>query len=408
MKALHLLFYCLVIHFSSLAQCPSELEKYTTGFDGLSSFSFLDEPLKDVKIVGFGEDTHGTKEFTQLAGNLLFYLSEKHNIRLFILETGFGEGLYLNDYIQGKRDDLKNILNTHNSTWRYRTPSFYKLMQQLREYNQQHTSKIHLYGCEMQYVTPDVERIRDYLKTVGSDHTIKGFEKHLWQTITEEEKLQYYHAYSDLKKHFVKNYETFVQKTSEEEFQITFHLIEILEQFVTAIHQRVEQRKRDFRDIYMAENIQWILQFHGEQSKAFYWAHNAHVGDWISNGIVDVAGHQLKKMYGSYYFNIATDFGLGEFKAFSRDWKMETFKHTQVIENTFTQCLQKWGKPNTYLNLQKAREKDQLRLFLTSPITHMSGAGAQIRTQETITNDIGQAFDGIIYLNQTNSIQWLE
>ena len=33
------------------------------------------------------------------------------------METGFGKGQYLNDFIQGKRVALKAILSDHNSTW---------------------------------------------------------------------------------------------------------------------------------------------------------------------------------------------------------------------------------------------------------------------------------------------------
>jgi len=380
------------------------------GFDSIntSSFSFLDELLSGVKIVGYGEDTHGTAEFTTVASSLMTYLAENHGFNIFVIETGFGEGQYLNDYIHGRRNDLSQILEKHNSTWRYKTKEFYLLMEILRKYNSEHIQKIHLYGCEMQYVVSDVNRIKDYLQIVGSDYIITGFEKHLWQPITEEEKVNYYVSYTKLKQYFRENYEAFVARTSEEAFQLTFQHIVVLGQFVTAINQNHEQRKHDFRDIYMGENIQWVLEFYGSVTKALYWAHNAHVGDWVSNGIVDVTGHQLRKLYGNAYFNIATDFGVGEFLAFSKDWKIETFRYNKIHENSFTQCLKNLGKPNTFLNLRKAKSIDKLNIFLQQPLTTMSGAGAQIRDSEVETTDMGKAFDGIIYLDITHKIHWAE
>lgn len=408
----HLFTFLLfgICSISCFSQCNSELENYAVGFNKIqaSSFSFLDSLLNDVRIVGYGEDTHGTAEFTILAEELMKYLSEKQGFKVLIIETGFGEGEYLNDYIQGKRDDLKTILNEHNSTWRYKTKEFYHLMNWLKEYNKNNSDKIHLYGCEMQYVISDVNRIKEYLEKVNSDYQIDGFEKHLWQTIEESEKSDYYLSYVKLKKYFFENYETFKNKTSDEEFSLAYQHIVVLGQFVTAINQNVEQRKHDFRDIYMGENIEWILNFKGDESKALFWAHNAHVGDWVDNGIVDVTGHQLRKIYGKSYFNIATDFGTGDFLAFLQDWKMETFSYDKVLENTFTECLKSFGSPNTFLNIRKARENKELAEYLNSEFTTMSGAGAQVRSSQTETKEIGKAFDAIIYLDKTNKINWAD
>jgi erythromycin esterase len=408
------LFFIGILNISCSAQCNSEIENYAVGFNEIkaSSFSFLDSSLNDVRIVGYGEDTHGTAEFTLLAEKLMKYLSKKQGFKVFIIETGFGEGQYLNDYIQGKRDDLKTILEKHNSTWRYGTKEFHQLMNWLKKYNQTHTDKIHLYGCEMQYVISDVNKIREYLKTVNSDYQIDGFEKHLWQAFDESEKTDYYISYAKLKKYFIANYEAFKNKTSEREFNLAYQHIVVLGQFVTAINQNVEQRKHDFRDIYMGENIEWILNFHGNKSKALYWAHNAHVGDWVDNGIVDVTGHQLRKIYGNSYFNIATDFGTGEYIAYPADanenWKFSTYSHKEVLKNTFSYCLQQIGKPNTFLNIRKAREENKMTGFLNSELTSMSGAGAQVRNSQTETKEFGKAFDGIIYLNFTGKINWAE
>lgn len=143
-----------------------------------------------------------------------------------------------------------------------------------------------------------------------------------------------------------------------------------------------------------------------------YWAHNAHVGDWVDNGIVDVTGHQLKKLYGDYYFNIATNFGTGSFIAYpnnankTNNWRFQTFTVDKVIENTFTNCLKSFGQPNTFLNIRAARANKNLALYLNSQLTAMSGAGARTRSTETETKAFGNAFDAIIYLDKTKAINW--
>ncbi|NJN78422.1 MAG: erythromycin esterase family protein [Saprospiraceae bacterium] len=138
MKSIAIIFLMTLFISVCNAQCNSELKKYTTGFDSLisNSFSFLDNELDDVKIVGYGEDTHGNAEFTILTEELMKYLNSKHGFNILIIENGFGEVAYFNDYIQGKRDDLKSILKKYNSTWRYETVAFYHLLNWLRDYNQ--------------------------------------------------------------------------------------------------------------------------------------------------------------------------------------------------------------------------------------------------------------------------------
>ncbi|CAM1368425.1 erythromycin esterase family protein [Tenacibaculum xiamenense] len=406
-----------IFNLPCFSQCNPELKNYAAGFDKISitSFSFLDNELENVQIVGYGEDTHGTAEFTLLAQELMLYLSENHGFRLLILETGFGEGQYLNDYIQGKNNDLKFIMNNRNQTWRYRTKEFYQLMNNLKEYNRTHSEKIYLYGCEMQYVLSDISRIKDYLKLVGSTFKINNFEKfNLWENFDEKEKVSYFNSYAELKKHFIDNYKEFKSKSSEKEYQIAFHLVEVLGQFVTTINQTNWRRKGEFRDTYMCENIEWIMNLHQNQKKAVYWAHNAHVGDWVDNGNVDVTGHHLRRIYGDYYFNIATDFGKGEFIAYPADahqtgnWRFDVFGHDQVFKDSFSYCLQKLGKPNTFFNFRKARRDNALFKYLNSELTTMSGAGAQVRSNKSETKKLGTAFDAVIYLNKTSKINWEE
>lgn len=76
------------------------------------------------------------------------------------------------------------------------------------------------------------------------------------------------------------------------------------------------------------------------------------------------------------------------------------------MENTFTECLKNYGNPNTYLNIREARKDIRLHELLNMPLTTMNGAGAQVRTSQTETQEPGKAFDAIIYLDQTTKISW--
>ena len=131
-------------------------------------FSFMKNRLDDVRIVGFGEDTHGTAEFTELAVELMIYLAEDHGYRTFIIENGFGETTYLNDFINGRTNEAEVVLKTKISTWRYQTTQFVGLLNRLRQYNQTLPEKsIQLFGMEMHYPHEEAKLLNQYLSKCG-------------------------------------------------------------------------------------------------------------------------------------------------------------------------------------------------------------------------------------------------
>ena len=135
-------------------------------------------------------------------------------------------------------------------------------------------------------------------------------------------------------------------ESAEEEFNLVYHYIKVLDQFVTAINQDIYQRKMYFRDIYMSEYIEWILNNENSESRAMYCVHNDHVGDGVANGIFDATSHFLKKSYGSPYYNISTGFGTADFKGNPHNPEkvgpnMKAVSFDTIDTATFTYCIQK-------------------------------------------------------------------
>lgn len=409
------LIILLLFRGIAIGQCEHDISGFVSPLADLKSttFSVLDSQLSDVRIVGYGEDTHGSAEFTLLAKELMEYLSVNHGFNTIILETGLGEGEYLNDYIQGRRDDIREILEDQNSTWRYRTEEFLVLMDWLRAYNEKDGQNIRLFGSEMQYVVSDVDRVEEYLSRLGYSYQVEGFDKHLWQNITESEKTDAFISYVKLKQFLTEHKDELIEKSSESEYNIIWHHGAVIGQFVTAINQELYQRKMDMRDMYIAENIERIMWQMGDGAKVMYWSHNDHVGNWIANGIVDVAGHYLKKRYGDAYFNIATDFGSGSFMALPHNPQevgghMRSYSFEKIDTTTFTYCIKQEGSPHALVHLREARKDESLRCMLNEPLKVMYGAGAQEWGRETRIKDIGRAFDAIIYIDTVSDITFLK
>lgn len=59
--------------------------------------------LPSKTIIGFGEATHGNKQFTTLKSDIFKHLVEKQGYRVFAIEGDFGGGQKINEYIYNRR-----------------------------------------------------------------------------------------------------------------------------------------------------------------------------------------------------------------------------------------------------------------------------------------------------------------
>ncbi|MGB3800921.1 MAG: erythromycin esterase family protein [Lewinella sp.] len=394
------------------AQCPPALAQYTTDFTALDAtqFSFLDNQLDSVYVVGYGEDTHGSAEFTKLAEELLKYLVTRHGYSGIVFETMVGEGVYLDAYVQGERDDRDYILNEINSSWRYRTEEFVQLLDWMRQYNVDHPqAPIHIYGSEMQFVRSDAQLLREYFADLGHEVDIAAYDKHIWQSFSPEEKLALFENHHAIREYLIRHGQELEAGSSREAYDRMLFHAEVIGQFVLTINQPRTRYKHDLRDLYSTDNLLYPRHTGGDGIRLLFWSHNAHVGDWVNNGQVDVVGHQLKKRLGKGYYNLATDFGNGTFVAMAARNESWTW---QVIDfgldpDTFTACVGAGGAPFTFLDLRRARRDTTLAAYLNAPLKIMYGAGAQYYGEPTVEQDIGRAFDGIIYLDRVKPIHRL-
>ena len=87
-----------------------------TSLDLGSSLTDL-EPLAaivgDARIVGMGEATHGTSEFTQVRARMLEYLVRERGFTVFALETSWAGARDLNAYVQGGAGDARALLSRY-------------------------------------------------------------------------------------------------------------------------------------------------------------------------------------------------------------------------------------------------------------------------------------------------------
>lgn len=136
----------------------SELNKIIKPL-GSNPLTLTDEELKvfdeykDVKVIGLGEATHGTKEFFQIKQRLFQYFVKNFGHRVFAFEMDYGESLIIDDYIQTGKGDLTKIMKDEMHFFTWRTTEVRDLIEWMKNYNIGKTDdqRLHLYGVDCQY-----------------------------------------------------------------------------------------------------------------------------------------------------------------------------------------------------------------------------------------------------------------
>ncbi len=294
---IYLLFYSTV----ALAQekqigtviSNQELTKFQ--FDSLN-FSF-----QDIKVIGVGESTHGTHEFSVIRIAIFKHLVQKHDFNTLFLEASYSSCLRVDNYIKGNEDDLYDII-VNLKLWPWQTSEMMTLIEWMREYNTMNLdTELSFVGIDMRYnyqsTIEELTKLNPNLK-----NTVLN-----WDSIgLSQKRLQ------------IDSIKTFQQTNSDSEtnFKLQF-LITQLDQFYDG---ELTKRPKYFRDMKMGQNIINYLDFY-PNAKGMFWAHNGHIkkewkGFLIKEGR---AGGYLNSKLKNKYLAIGQDFKIGSFNVFRPD-----------------------------------------------------------------------------------------
>ena len=108
---------------------------------------FLNKPALNSKLIGLGEATHGTKEFSEIKSDIVKILVTHYNYKYFILEAGFTDCIKINEFIQNKSDDSLNLFK--GLPWPWATTEFYDILVWMRNYNFNQKEPINFFGADV-------------------------------------------------------------------------------------------------------------------------------------------------------------------------------------------------------------------------------------------------------------------
>jgi erythromycin esterase len=284
------------------------------------------QPLKKIigsaHLVALGEATHGTREFFHLKHRMLEFLVNEMGFTVFGIEASMPEAFYINEYVlNGKGDPEKALASLYN--WVWNTEEILDMIRWMKSYNADplHTKKVKFYGFDMQSPSLAVkvtlqnlqkidqvlaETLEKPLALLANPFTAPDF-----VLLSKEKKEEAANSIRTILQFFGEHKSDYILSGNASEWDIMCR-----QAIIVAQHIESKMNTSGFinldpvvRDKSMADNIRWIFDHEGKETKMVIWAHNLHVATHT------IMGNNLRKMFGNDMFVFGFAFNQGSFQA---------------------------------------------------------------------------------------------
>ena len=382
------------------------------GFEDLQQ---LRSWVGDARVVALGESTHGSREFFQLKHRLLEFLVQEMGFSVFAIEANYAESLAINDYVLtgvgSAREALEDL-----GYWTWNTEEVLDLINWMRSYNvdPNHHRKLQFYGFDMNNPRVSAQQAISYFATVDPEYAdklkpslvplISKSPRENFRALATQDQQQLGRMIDEAISQFDQNRKTCSAKTDNKTWTLARQHLVILSQVIRLYSESPHFGFGD-RDLFMAENLQWILETEPPGTRVVAWAHNSHISRDIEGGMNPMGSYMVRSM-GDDYRAMALTFGRGSFQA-KIDFQGGGIKEHTVglapvgfLESAFTLGKQKLA----ILDLRKDLDHPELANWLRAPHpTRSIGARFSIEQEALSVQKIvvTRHFDAIAFIDET-------
>ena len=392
-----------------------------TGFEDLKP---LKKVLKDARIVGLGEATHGTREFFQFKHRMVEFLVREMGFTVLCMEASYPAALDINEYVLNGKGDRDKALASQG-LWAWDTKEVTALIEWMRQYNKTvpEEKKVRFAGFDMHNNELAVQFVNDYLRKVAPERIEKaatafkllkpselGRQHFEYASAPLQEREAALATLNELHGFLSLNELKFKRLTSATEFDKAMQYVRILTQFADIYRrpyydpQNPENSNGYIRDYYMAENIQRYVNAGNPQTKIILWAHNDHIGNY-KNGM----GAHLRQTFGESYYTLALTFGEGGFQAreMSKDvtiGALAPFSVGPATAGSVEWYFSRAGFENFLIDFRHSTKAPEVeRWFAASHNMRTIGLGYFREGREPLSAiKLKEAFDGMVFIGKTS------
>ncbi len=428
MKEAGLIYFICSLFFNSYGQATDSsrnnllLEKAVRLTDVADTPEFrkllqpvIDE-LKKHKIVGLGEGTHGTREFTVLRSIITQMLAEQNAINTICIENPFGATTYLDSLLNAGDTDINGLMQEALLSI-YQTTEFKQFLEWVRAYNRKSEHKLQLVGIDFAEIKQTamvlqqklaVYEIKELNQVAGSIYKCAAFQDSMWFNMNNR-------RFKFDAKATALNGIALYEHIKKLEYLLTLNNImqtELIKacllncRHATEIFVKPAQGKVPApRDQLMAEMVN--LTGADNKSRIVVWAHNAHIGCEPVFGDGSAAGGMGKiiKDQHSDYFALGTCTASGTYSATkdrfdTRQNKFSAYKLGNPDKQSWEYLFATSDAGAFYLDLRLNKQFKEVNLL--HRIIGYRVVSKSLSSSYTSKN-IGNLYDAIIFIKHTNA-----
>ena len=389
--------------------------------NGFEDLQPLKRVLRDVRFVGLGEATHGTREFFQFKHRMLEFLVKEMGFRVFAIEASYSACQNINDYVMGKTDDGAKALDSQGF-WTWNTEEVRALMDWMRSYNSSVPAdrKIKFAGFDIQINDPGKARLLEYLKRVAPERFTQT--ETFFKTNVEELSSALFSGADQAKdasaklKQLQNQYNSLfvfleingqlAAKSSQAEYEQMREYARVLAQYLDSYSSK--ERGGFLRDLYMADNFRRLVEREPAGTRFVVWAHNGHITTGDNEGTDPAFGSHLRRFFGKDYYALGFSFNQGSFQAREAQPKDPTkrmlmsFTVNAAPADSIDWCLAQTGVKIFIVDFRASHKNAELGEWLAAPHPMRSiGAIYGFESSSFSLTTISKEFDGLFFIEST-------
>lgn len=389
---------------------PIQSVEADTGLDDLMAMKTF---FQEVKLVGMGEATHGTRDFFKLKHRLIEFFAKEMGFTFIAAEVPFSEALLINEYVLiGVGDPVELLKGVYY--WMWQTQETLELVEWMRTYNSAlpMAKRVKFYGLDMAVSKGAAASLITFLEKVDPNTlllyfpALKALENENsfdYMQLPKTRQLEIFSQIKDLKTYLNHNRQTYLSNVTAREFDLLYRQVEVLVQYLE-YHNPEESNQKHSRDYYMAENAKWLLDYEGTDSKGILWAHNGHIEKHqLSPGKPSMGNYLVHKL-GKWYYSLGTDFNQGGFLAVNNGLK--SMSVGPVRKNSTGHLYSQFPSKLFFYDFAHAEENSDMEKFMNNGIWMRDIPATFEPRQEKVfyvKRVLSESFDGIVFIDSTSS-----
>ncbi|MBL0938944.1 MAG: erythromycin esterase family protein [Gemmatimonadaceae bacterium] len=390
---------------------------------GLDDLAELGRIVGSARIIGFGEATHGTREFFRMKHRAFEYLVERHGVNWFTIEATMSESRDVDHYITHGVGDPRALLS-RLQFWTWNTQEVLDLIRWMRDYNVRVGSpRLRFFGFDMQSADVSVDSVRSIttridgplaeraIRIVGCfdaarDPRTRRISSTLYlSSLSVATRTLCQDSVTALRTAIQSSRTALLARSDAE-------TVDWLQQYTTQLIQWTQMAGAPntsasslIRDQAMADNLAWAVN-RAPGSKHFAWAHNYHV-----SRRPNTMGYHLGRQFGNDYRVFGFTFGTGQFNAYEQVGTTVTSLKAHTITSIDTTAIeylfQQVNRPRLLLDTRKILDGGAATAPLRNGALRMRTIGAlynnavpSIYFEDVL---LPADYDGIIWFSTTSA-----